>query len=304
MISRESSKLTASACCSAAGRSCSRGLVLSIFAMAIILIPTGCTLWNKPAPQSISVASTSAGGTLGPSAPANYPAVGPKAAPDELPAKQTARLCAATAEDMQKKGFTEQAIFLYEKARENDPKLPNVAHHLALLYDQQGDAARSLNEFKQAIETTPKDPDLMNDFGYYHYHHGNMADAENWYRKALGISPNHAQALTNLAIVLGHQRRYQESIEKFTRVVGPAAAYSNVGVLMMEQGDRGQAHDAFTQAQRLDPTLKQPQAFLAYLDRDGAIKIAAAKMDHALPTSLVDPRLASYGVDSAVSAQH
>ena len=248
------------------------GFALGTLAAAVLVAPAGCTLWSKPSPESVTVSSTN---SVAP--PTNFPSVGPqKAGKDELPSKQTARLCAATAEDMQKKGFTEQAIFLYEKAHENDPKLPNVAHHLALLYDQQGDGARALNEFKRALETAPKDADLLNDFGYYHYHHGNMADAETWYRKALAFSPNHAQALTNLAIVLGHQRRYQESIEKFTRVVGPAAAYSNVGVLMMEQGDRSQAHDAFMQAQRLDPTLKQPQAFLAYLDHAEHGKYAAS----------------------------
>jgi Tfp pilus assembly protein PilF len=252
-----------------------RGLSFALAALSasVLLLPAGCTLWNKPSPDSISVSATggrAATNSVGP--PASFPTAGPsKAAPDELPSKQTARLCAATAEQMQQKGFIEQAIFLYEKARDNDPKLPNVAHHLALLYDQQGDGSRALNEFKRALEAAPKDADLLNDFGYYHYHHGDTADAEIWYRKALAISPNHAQALMNLAIVLGHERQYQESIERFTRVVGPAAAYSNVGILMMEQGDREQAHDAFAQALRLDPTLNQPQAFLAYLDRGNPV---------------------------------
>jgi Tfp pilus assembly protein PilF len=246
-----------------AGRQHARGFVLSVLGVILASAPTGCTLWSKPPAEPISVSSTNGG-----AAPAKFPTAGPsKPAPDELPSKQTARLCAATAEDMQKKGFTEQAIFLYEKARESDPSVPNVAHHLALLYDQQGDGSRSLNEFKKALVATPKDPDLLNDFGYYYYHRGNLTDAESWYRKALAISPNHASALSNLAIVLGHQRRYQESIEMFTRVVGPAAAYSNVGVLMVEQGDLQKARDAFAQAARLDQTLKEPQAFLAYLDR-------------------------------------
>jgi Tfp pilus assembly protein PilF len=255
-----------------AARKHTRGFVLS--ALGVILAsaaPAGCTLWSKPAAEPISVSSTGRG-----AAPASFPsAASSKPAPDELPSKQTARLCAATAEDMQKKGFTEQAIFLYEKARESDPAVPNVAHHLALLYDQQGDGSRSLNEFKRALVAAPKDPDLLNDFGYYYYHRGNMTDAENWYRKALAIAPNHASALSNLAIVLGHQRRYQESIEMFTRVVGPAAAYSNVGVLMTEQGDSQQARDAFMQAMRLDKSLKQPQAFLAYLDQADHARIAA-----------------------------
>jgi len=246
-----------------AARKYACGFALSVLGMILASAPAGCTLWSKPSAQPISVASTGSG-----TAPANFPSAAPsKPAHDELPAKQSARLCAATAEDMEKKGFAAQAIFLYEKARESDPSVPNVAHHLALLYDQQGDGVHSLNEFKIALAASPKDADLLNDFGYYYYHRGNMADAENWYRKALAVAPNHASALSNLAIVLGHQRKYQESIEMFTRVVGPAAAYSNVGVLMTEQGDSQQARDAFMQAMRLDKTLKQPQAFLAYLDR-------------------------------------
>lgn len=256
--------------CSAA-RKHARGFALSVLGVLLASAPAGCTLWSKPAAEPISVSSTSGGGV-----PATFASAAPSnPAHDELPAKQSARLCTATAEDMQKKGFNEQAIFLYEKARESDPAAPNVAHHLALLYDQQGDGSRSLNEFKRALVAAPKDPDLLNDFGYYYYHRGNMADAENWYRKALAVAPNHASALSNLAIVLGHERRYQESIEMFTRVVGSAAAYSNVGVLMTEQGDSQQARDAFMQAMRLDRSLKQPQAFLAYLDHADHAKIAA-----------------------------
>jgi Tfp pilus assembly protein PilF len=248
-----------------------RGLALCVCAVILLSAPAGCTLWSKPVPEQISVSSTGAN-----AAPASFPsAAPPKSAHEELPSKQTARLCAATAEEMEKKGFTAQAIFLYEKARESDRAMPNVAHHLALLYDQQDDGARALNEFKKALAASPKDPDLLNDFGYYYYHRGNMTDAESWYRKALAIAANHASALSNLAIVLGHQRRYQESIEMFTRVVGPAAAYSNVGVLMTEQGDSQQAREAFMQAMRLDKTLKQPQAFLAYLDHPDHSKIAA-----------------------------
>ena len=98
--------------------------------------------------------------------------------PDELPPKETAKLCVATAEQMQKQGHPDQAIFLLEKARENDPSLPKIAHHLALLYDAQGDGTRALSEYQKAVAATPKDPDLLNDFGYYHYRRGDLAEAE------------------------------------------------------------------------------------------------------------------------------
>jgi hypothetical protein len=80
--------------------------------------------------------------------------------------------------------------------------------------------------------------------------------------------------------VLGHQHKYAESIELFTKVVGPAAAQSNVGVLAAEQGDYDVARKAFLEAQRLDGTLKQPKAFLAYLDNRQSAPLAALSVNH------------------------
>lgn len=230
-------------------------ITIAVGSLLMLAVLGGCSMWNQPAQVEPPVARSMT------TSSAKKPAV-----PDELPPKESARLCLATAEEMQKKGHADQAIFLYEKAREGDPTLPKVAHHLALLYDAQGNGARALEEYRKALAATPKDPDLLNDFGYYNYRRGNLPEAERWYRQALTAAPHHEAATTNLAVVLGHQHRYDESIKLFTKVVGPAAAQSNVGVLAVEQGDYDVARKAFLEAQRLDGTLKQPKAFLAYLD--------------------------------------
>ena len=117
---------------------------------------------------------------------------------EELPPKEAAKACLAAAEKMQNSGQVEQAIFLYEKARRNDPGLKSVAHHLAVLYDAQGDSIRSLSEYKKAAESDPKNPGLLSDLGYYYYERGNLPEAERSLRNALTIDPNHAKALSNL----------------------------------------------------------------------------------------------------------
>ncbi len=185
----------------------------------------------------------------------------------ELPPKQSARACLATAEQMRAKGHVEQAIFLYEKARRDDPTLTSVAHPLADLYDQQGDGVRALAEYKKALAASPKDADVNNDFGCYYYRRGNYAEAEPYFRKALSIAAEHPQAGMNLALVLAHQGHFQESYETFARVVGPAAAHSNLGVLLAKAGRSDEARQEFRQALALDSTLRQPQAFLACLDK-------------------------------------
>ncbi len=191
----------------------------------------------------------------------------PKSVCDELPPKEAARACMAAAEELQNGGQTQQAILLYEKARSKDPSLKSVAHRLAVLYDAQGDGARSLSEYNKALESEPKNPSLLSDLGYYYYERGNQTEAERLLRKALTIDPNHQKALSNLGIALAEQGRFDESFKVFSKVVGPAAAHSNVGVLMAKQGRYDEAKQAFHQALAMDTTLPQPKAFLAYLDR-------------------------------------
>ncbi len=172
-----------------------------------------------------------------------------------------------TAEELEKNGQAEQAIVLYEKARKNDPGLKTIAHHLAVLNDVQGDSTRSLSEYKRAIEAEPNSADVYSDLGYYYFKRENLGDAERMLRKALEIDPKHAKALTNLGMVLAAEKRFDESFAAFSQVVGPAAAHSNVGVLMAKQGRTDDARKQFHEALALDATLKQPKAFLEYLDR-------------------------------------
>ena len=188
-------------------------------------------------------------------------------AKEELPPKEAARACFVAAEELQKHGQVEQAILLYEKARKNDPGLKSVAHHLAVLYDAQGDSTHSLSEYNKALESDPKNPALLSDMGYYYYERGNLAEAERSLRNALAIDPKHPKALSNLGLVLAGQGRFDESFDVFCKVVGPAAAHSNVGVQMAKQGRYDLAKKAFHRALDIDPTLQQPKAFLAYLDK-------------------------------------
>ena len=136
-----------------------------------------------------------------------------------------------------------------------------------MLYDAQGDSARSLSEYNKAVECDPKNANLLSDLGYYYYERQNLAEAERSLRKALVIDPNHQKALSNLGLVLVGQGRFNESFEAFSKVVGPAAAHSNLGVLLAKQGRYDDAKQAFHRALAMDATLQQPKAFLAYLDK-------------------------------------
>ena len=182
-----------------------------------------------------------------------------------LPPAEAARACFTTAEELVKAGHRHEAIRLYEKARQYNPQLQGLSRRLAVLYDQAGESLQAAAEYRRALQENPQDADLLNDLGYFHYRRKRWAEAETQLRRAVEINPKHEAAWTNLGLVLAGQGCYQEAFDAFNRAVGPAAAHSNVGVILAKHGRREEAVRRFRQALTLDPTLKQPQAFLEYL---------------------------------------
>lgn len=185
----------------------------------------------------------------------------------ELPPFRAAEACLATAQALDKKGHEPEAIAEYEKARQYNPKLTQVSRRLAVLYDRQCDYTRAMNEYKLALQDNPKDADLLNDLGYCCHERGDDPEAEKWLRQALEINPKHARAQGNLALTLGHQGRYKEAFDAFTKVVSPAQAHSNLGVILAQQGQSALAQAALRQALELEPDLKQARFVLSRLEK-------------------------------------
>jgi Tfp pilus assembly protein PilF len=182
----------------------------------------------------------------------------------ELSPRQAAEACVATAEELEGAGHLSEAAALYEKGRQHEPDVIDYSRRLAVLYDRLNLPERARPEYRRAIEQAPHNADLWNDFGYFLFRQGELTESESPLRKAIALAENHERAWTNLGIVLAHQARYGEAFEAFSRVVGPAAAHSNVGAIMAKHGQTHQACTAFHQALAINPSLRQPQVFLAY----------------------------------------
>jgi Tfp pilus assembly protein PilF len=187
------------------------------------------------------------------------------AASMELSSDQAAHLCLTTARRLEKKGYTVEAIQLYERARVYNPDLRTVSHRLAVLYDLQGETRRAEAEHRRALREQPGNAEVYNDLGYFCYRHGRLKRAEEALRHAVTLNPGCRCAWVNLGEVLAQEGRLEESYRAFARVLRPAEAYSNVGVLLAQQGRRREACGVLRQAVALDPTLAQPRAFLRAL---------------------------------------
>ncbi|HEV8002815.1 MAG TPA: tetratricopeptide repeat protein [Planctomycetaceae bacterium] len=147
------------------------------------------------------------------------------------------------------------------------PQEQQVSRFLAVLYDQQDNDARALTEYRKALELAPRDADLLNDFGYYFYRRHDSRQAEEQFRKVITRSIEHERAWVNLGLALGEQERFQESFEAFVKVLGPAAAHSNVGVILAAHQRKSEAEAAFKQALAIQNDLPQPRAFLAHFEQ-------------------------------------
>ncbi len=181
-------------------------------------------------------------------------------------ATATAQWCWNMAERMERDGDDRQALFLYQQARSLAPEAYDYAGRLCRLHDRLDEDQAALHEYQSAIARRPNDADLLNDLGMFHQRRDRWAEAEPWFRKALQAAPDHDRAAINLAISLGMQDRTADSFEVFARVVGPAAAYSNVGMLLQRQGRSDLARDHLEHALRLDPSLQPARHALAGLN--------------------------------------
>ena len=225
-------------------------------------------MFNRVLGAGLLVAVAGAGGclSLGNSAP-GVAQVGEPNAPEklELPPKDGAKACIATAQMLAKNGNLPEAVALYERARTLDPVYETVTRRLAVLHDCLGEFAQADAEYRRALATSPKDSDLWNDSGYSHYCRGNWEAAEDAFRKALELNPEHKRAWVNLGLALAQAGRPDESFEAFAKAVPPAQAHCNVAFALAAQGNREDAVREYQKALELAPDLSLAQTALAKL---------------------------------------
>lgn len=177
---------------------------------------------------------------------------------------QSSLACLRTAHELDKQNHLHEAASLYERARNFNPKVKGVSRRLAVLYARMNQDDKARTEFERAIEESPNEVELYSDAGYFYLQSGDYEKAEMLLDKASKLEPNHAKSNMHLAMLRAKQGRPEESLALFKKVVGPADAHANLGVLLAKQGKLEQARSHFEQAQQLDSEAEVPRAFLDY----------------------------------------
>ena len=172
-----------------------------------------------------------------------------------------ARLCERRNED-------ESATQLYNAMLEKRPNDPRPHHRLGVLAVRAGNFAQAEEHFGKAQSLTPPTAELLSDIGYSFYLQHRMPEAESTLREALRLEPTHQAAINNLALVLGRQGRFQESMELFKRTNNEAEAYANLAYVLAQNGQLAQAKEMYLRALTLDNRMRAAaQAMLQVNDR-------------------------------------
>lgn len=183
-------------------------------------------------------------------------------------ASSAADACLATAREMEAHADHLAAVEQYERARSLEPDRSGISLRLAALYEHLGDQQRAAAEYEAALEEDAKSTELWNDYAYFQFQCGEIDEAESSARKAIELEPEHKRSWVNLGVILAEQQRYDEAYDAFAHAVNPAAAHNNLGIILARQGRIDDARRELAEAQRLDPTLRQPPNVLQQLSEE------------------------------------
>lgn len=144
----------------------------------------------------------------------------------------------------------------YQQLGAKNPKNAKIPHRLGIIESKAGNHDAANEHFRRSLELDPHNSEVLADWGYSLFLQGKLTEAEMALRQGLEESPNDARVTNNLAIVLGHAGKTEESLALFRQVSGEAAAWVNLGYVHSSLGEGESAAECFGRALSIDDQLE------------------------------------------------
>jgi len=154
----------------------------------------------------------------------------------------------------------EEASRAYQVLTEDYPNRFEPYHRLALLFEKAGDDEAAIALYEEAMRKNPTDAAFFNDFGWYSYTQKELVNAEVLLRKANLLAPNTPKYMTNLAVVVAEQGRWDDAFALFMKVPGFNAAKSYLaiaGIQFQQATVAPNPEEAAKKTQLAEETLKK-----------------------------------------------
>jgi len=162
-------------------------------------------------------------------------------------------------------GRDEEARPHFEAAARINPRDPMSRSNLGTYYQSHGQGPEAIQQYQAAIHLT-SDPGLLAqnyaNRGAVQFELGQDEQARRSFEQALQLNPNQFNAWLGLGLLARKQGRVEEAIRDLSRSLQlqpTAQAYLELGHTLEQAGRAAEALDAYDQAVKLAPDLKEAQ---------------------------------------------
>lgn len=155
---------------------------------------------------------------------------------------------------------------LYASLQRRAPEVPLYAHRMGVVSTQLNDHATASKYFEHARKLDPNNASLLTDMGYSAIMQQDYARAEGLLTAAVKLRPENTRAVNNLALALGHQGRFDESLATFRKINSESNALSNLAYVHIQRGEQSLAVECYRRALSLEPNNKSLAGQLAQLE--------------------------------------
>ena len=199
---------------------------------------------------------------------------------DDLDPKVNATTYFSHGHLLERQGQFDRAALQYQNALTQRPDFLTARNRLGITLNKIGRHDEASIQFQAAIVKHPELAYLHNNLGFSQYLEGKYADAATAIKQALAINPEFRRAHMNYALVLAKQGEFKQAFEHLLEAGSEANAYFNMGIMLTEAEQYGEAAQYLEAALSLNPKFEAARQQLHDVARLAAEKeaIDAAKL--------------------------
>ncbi len=158
-------------------------------------------------------------------------------------------------------GAPQKALNVYKKTLQHNPEHADAHYNSGRIYAADGKIHLAEASFRKVLQSGAGDQaSANNNLGNLLLRSGRANESLSCFRVALEYQPENVEFMNNMAAGLSASGRSVEAIGMFRRVLtldqDIAFAHMNLGILLLQSGDIGQARNHFLIAGNLKPELR------------------------------------------------
>ncbi len=158
-----------------------------------------------------------------------------------------------TARTAEQRGQLEKARDMYAALQRQSPNTPEYAHRMGVVCTQLQDHVTAGKYFEHARSLSPTNPSILADMGYSAYLQKDYPRSETFLKESVRLAPREPRAINNLAMAVGFQGRYDESLAIFRQVNPETQAILNVAYIQTQRGEVESAVASYQQVLSREP---------------------------------------------------